>query len=105
MSTVLFRRVTEWECPNCDLTDVTFTPGPHSRFHSCKGLYGLSVGMVPAGTKCKIVAVERGDWIGKEDVQYAPETGRPVAMAVTVRDEGQDCTVYAPCARGSFREW
>lgn len=104
MTAVLLTPVTEWECPNCDFTDVTFNPAPHSRFHSCRGLYGLSVAMVPAGTKCKIVAIERGDYIGGEDVQYAPETGRPVALAVTVRDEGQDCMVYAPCARGSFRE-
>lgn len=102
MTAVLLRQVTEWECPNCELTDVTFTPGPHSRFHSCRGLYGLSVAMVPAGTKCRIVAVERGDWIGKEDVQYAPGNGRPVALAVTERDDGMDCVVYAPCATARF---
>jgi hypothetical protein len=105
VTAVLLRAEHRWSCPNCDLEDVTYDAGPHSRFHACRGLYGLSVAMVPAGTRCKIIAVEREEYIGAEDVQYAPETGRPVAMAVTVRDDGQDCTVFAPCARGSAREW
>lgn len=105
MTAVLLQAEHRWECPNCPLQDVTHAAGPHSRYHACKGLQGLSVPMVPAGTRCKIVAVEREEWIGAEDVQYAPQTGRPVAMAVTVRDDGQDCTVFAPCARGSAKDW
>jgi hypothetical protein len=102
VTAVLLQAEHRWSCPNCDFTDVTWNAGPHSRFHACAGLQGLSVAMVPAGTRCKIVAVEREDYIGAEDVQYAPQTRRPVAMVVTVRDEGQDCTVYAPCAVGRF---
>jgi hypothetical protein len=53
--------------------------------------------MVPAGTRCKVEAVERGDWVGKERVQLDGE-GRPVMSVVTTRDDGQDCTVLAPSA-------
>jgi hypothetical protein len=53
--------------------------------------------MVPAGTSCKVEAVERGDYVGRETVQTDGE-GRPVQSVVTTRDDGQDCTVYAPTA-------
>lgn len=87
-----------WECPNCDLQDVTREARVHQRMHPCQGLAGLTVPMVPAGTKCKVEAVEREDFIGTERVQYAPGSGRPVMAAVTTRDDGQDCTVFAPTA-------
>lgn len=65
--------------------------------HTCRGLTGLAVPMVPEGTAAKVEAVEREDWIGSEQVQTDAE-GRPVMAVVTTRDDGQDCTVYAPCA-------
>jgi len=86
-----------WSCPNCDLTEVTHEAEPHSRFHACRGLRGLTAPMVPDGTRCKVEAVEREDYVGKEMVQTDGE-GRPVMSVVTTRDNGQDCTVYAPCA-------
>ena len=92
-----------WECPNCDATHVTRQTLPHTPFHPCRGLRGLSVPYVPAGTRCKVEAVERGDWIGTEMVQTCGE-GRPVMAVVTTRDEGQDCTVYAPTAAASARD-
>lgn len=92
-----------WKCPNCTATDVTHEPRPHSRFHACRGLRGLVAPMVPAGTRCKVEAVERGDWVGKELVQV-DGNGRPVMAVVTTRDDGQDCAVLAPCAVGSVRE-
>jgi hypothetical protein len=58
--------------------------------------------MVPAGTRCKVEAVERGDWIGKEDVTVDGD-GRPVMSIVTTRDHGQDTAVFAPCAHASMR--
>jgi len=58
---------------------------------------GLVVPMVRAGVKSKLEIVERGDYIGKEKVQYDGE-GRPVMSVVTTRDEGTDCTVYSPVA-------
>jgi hypothetical protein len=53
--------------------------------------------MVPAGTKCKVEAIEREDFVGDETVTTDGE-GRPVMSVVTTRDHGQDCVVFAPCA-------
>jgi hypothetical protein len=86
-----------WECPNCDLTDVTHESGPHTRFHNCKGLRGLSAPMVPAGMKTKVEAREREDYVGNEKVQTDLDN-RPIMSIVTTRDEGQDCVVLAPVA-------
>lgn len=86
-----------WECPNCTATDVTHEVQPHTRFHACRGMKGLTAPMVPAGTRCKVEAHEREDWIGGELVQTDGE-GRPVMSLVTTRDDGQDCTVFAPAA-------
>lgn len=86
-----------WECPNCVETSMTRESRPHSRFHSCRGLRGLTAPMVPAGTACKVTAVERGDWVGRDLVQTDGE-GRPVMSVVTERDDGTDCAVLAPTA-------
>lgn len=91
---------TRWYCPNCPLEQVTREARPHSRMHACRGLFGLTVPMVQVGTRAKIEVVEREDYVGRERVQLAPETGRPVMAAVTTREDGQDCTVYAPAATG-----
>lgn len=97
MDIPIFQRENRWECPNCTHTDVTHEPEPHTRFHICRGLRGLNAPMVTAGTKCKIEARERDDYVGSELVQV-DGNGRPVMSIVTVRDEGQDCVVLAPCA-------
>lgn len=89
-----------WECPSCTLTEVTREARPHSRMHPCRGQAGLTVPMVPAGTRAEHRQREREDYIGDEQVQYAPGTGRPVMSVTTIRDDGEDCTVYAPTARG-----
>lgn len=88
-------------CPNCDFTLAT--ANPKQPFHPCRGLAGLMAPLVLDGTKAKVVAVERGDWIGKELVQ-TDGNGRPVMAIVTTRDDGQDCTVLAPTARASRRD-
>ena len=86
-----------WECPNCTATDVTHEAQPHTRFHSCRGLRGLTAPMVPAGTRCKVEAVEREDYVGRELVTVDGE-GRPVMAVETTRDAGTDRAVFAPCA-------
>lgn len=95
-----------WSCPNCDLTDVTHQrlgPGEAaSRFHACRGLKGMTAPMVPAGTACKVEAVEREDYIGEEDVTFDGDA-RPIMAVVTTRDHGQDRAVFAPCAHASLR--
>jgi len=86
-----------WTCPNCTHTDVTHEANPHTRFHACAGVKGLTAPMVPAGTKCKVEAREREDYIAGELVQTDGD-GRPVMSLITTRDDGQDCTVFAPTA-------
>jgi hypothetical protein len=92
-----------WACPSCDLTDVTREPRPHSRMHNCAGLGGLSVPMVPAGTKAHHETHEREDYIGGERVQTDAD-GRPIMSVTTTRDDGQDCTVYAPTATARWSD-
>jgi hypothetical protein len=87
-----------WSCPNCTDTQVTREARPHTPFHACRGLRGLSAPFVPAGTACKVEAREREDWVGRELVQTDGE-GRPVMSIVTTRADGSnDCAVLAPCA-------
>lgn len=97
MKPVLLLPERRWQCPNCTETAITREAQPHSRFHACRGLHGLTAPMVPAGTRCKVTAHEREDYIGTEIVQVAGN-GRPIMNVITTRDDGQDCTVYAPCA-------
>jgi hypothetical protein len=90
-----------WLCPNCDSAAVT--RDAKTPMHPCRGLAGLMVSLVPEGVRCKVEAVERGDYIGDEVVQ-ADGNGRPVMAVVITRDDGQDCAVYAPLAQGSVRD-
>ena len=86
-----------WSCPNCVQLTVTTEQRPHTPFHACPGLKGLTAPFIEDGTKAKLTVVERGDWVGRELVQTDGE-GRPVMAVVTTRDDGEDCTVYAPTA-------
>ena len=94
-------RVTRWECPHCNHTDVTREHLPHTRYHPCRT--GLTAPMVEVGVKCKVEMVERGDNIGKELVQ-TDANGRPVMAVRTTRDAGVDVTVYAPTAQATRRD-
>ncbi len=89
-----------WVCPNCDLTEVTV--GRPNRFHNCPGLFGLLSPMVVDGVRCKVVAEERQDYIGREDVPLTE--GRPYMAVRTVRDNGEDLAVFAPTAHVKIRE-
>lgn len=95
--TVILKPEQRWECPNCELKQVTHEVNPHTRFHACRGLNGLTAPMVPAGTKCEVKANVREDYVGKDDVQFDGE-GRPIMAVETVRDDGNDVAVLAPCA-------
>lgn len=96
--TLLLNTIRHWTCPNCGLAATTNEPKPHTKFHTCPKLRGLTAPMVPAGTKAKVVAHEREDYVGGERVQ-TDEAGRPVMSIVTTRDNGQDVAVLAPLAR------
>lgn len=87
-----------WECPNCSFTDVTHDARPHSRFHACAGLNGLIAPMVPAGSKVRVTAVQREDYIGTETVG-------PVMAVKTERADGSnDVAVFAPTATAQAKE-
>jgi hypothetical protein len=53
--------------------------------------------MIPAGTRCKIEAIDREDYVGDELVQ-TDGNGRPVMAIRTTRDDGVDCAILAPTA-------
>ncbi len=87
-----------WECPNCNATDVTREVQPHTRFHSCPGLAGLTAPMVPAGARVRVRANEREDYVGREDVRL-DDNGRPIMSITTDHEDGRrDCVVFAPTA-------
>jgi hypothetical protein len=95
VSIPLLRSEQFWSCPNCTTEDRTTDPRANP-FHRCRGLAGLTAPLVPAGTRCKVTAHEREDFIGRELVPL--HEGRPVAQVRTERDDGQDCLVFAPTA-------
>lgn len=90
-----------WVCPNCTLTQVTHLAEPHTRFHSCAGLKGLTAPMIPEGVNCKVEANEREDYLGTDLPQYDGD-GVPMMSVTTTRDDGTDCTVLAPTVRARF---
>ena len=99
----LLSSVTRWYCPRCQATDVTTRPEFHQQFHTCPKFGFLTVPFVREGVAAKIEAFEREDYIGDETVQL-DANGRPIMSIVTTRDEGQDCTVYAPVATATFHD-
>jgi hypothetical protein len=90
--------VRDWYCPNCGLRDQTREPRPHSRFHVCPRLRGLTAPMLPVGVAAKVEARDREDYAGRE-VLTKDENGRPVMSVVTTRDDGTDAIVFAPLAQ------
>jgi hypothetical protein len=87
-----------WYCPDCPAAASTFDDKlPH---HRCRGTaHGMMIPLREVGVSSKLQLVERGDVVGSELVQLSAE-GRPVMAAVTTYDDREDCTVYAPTARG-----
>lgn len=82
-----------WSCPNCTVTAVTV--GQPNRLHNCSGLAGLIAPLVLDGTRCRIRAVEREDYVGREDVRR-DGNGRPVSAVVTERPDGSNDVVVFP---------
>jgi hypothetical protein len=96
MSALILDSVQHWSCPNCPVTDRTV--GQANRFHQCRGLAGVTAPLVLAGVRCQVRAVEREDYIGKEDVQL-DGNGRPIMAVVTERSDGSnDLIAFAATA-------
>lgn len=95
--------VTRWHCRSCSFTDVTRETQPHSRFHPCAGLGGLTMPMLREGEDAQVVATVREDYVGREDVQYDGE-GRPLSSFVTEYADGHtDVAVLAPTVHATLR--
>jgi hypothetical protein len=93
---VILNAEQHWVCPNCPASARTV--GQPNRFHDCAALGGLTTPMVLEGVDCKVIALEREDYLNGEDVRWV--NGRPVSAVNVVRADGSnDCIVYAPTAR------
>lgn len=87
-----------WVCSRCDHRHVTREARPHTPFHPCKGMAGLTSPMTREGERVNVTVVEREDYIGGE-VVTRDANNRPI-MAVNVeRDGGNDVAVFAPMAK------
>ena len=95
----------DWECPNCDVTDhtVALPPGA-SRYHTCAGLHMLTAPLVRAGTRCKVVAEERDDYLG-EEAQRLGDDGKPYMAVRVVRNDGEDLAVNAGLAHARLGDF
>lgn len=93
--------VTRWHCRRCSFRDVTRQVQPHTRFHACAGLGGLTAPMLREGDDAIVRPRLREDYVGREDVQ-ADGDGRPVMSITTEYADGRtDLAVLAPTAHGS----
>ena len=98
--TVLVMPVRRWVCPNCKQTAITREANPHTRFHTCAGLKGITAPLIEEGTRVQVSAVEREDYVGDEQPQ-TDDTGRPVmAVRTDYADGRNDTAVLAPTATG-----
>jgi hypothetical protein len=88
--------ITRWECPNCDMTDVTRGLVPN-RYHTCAGLHMLTAPLVRAGTRCKVEAGERADYLNGDE-QARGDDGKPYMNVRVTRQDGEDLLVNAGLA-------
>jgi len=100
MPAVLLDTYTDWECHECSFTERTRPIPPGAvRMHICAGLHDLSAPLVKAGSDCKLVALERQEYLGDE-IQATGDDGRPYLGISTVYADGHnDLVVNAPVAR------
>lgn len=101
MSAVLLDSYQGWHCPNCGLTERTRPiPANAGRFHPCPKLHGLTAPMIRDGVDCKVIALERGDYL-RDSIQRHGDDGKPYMAVETVRADGStDRAVFAERAQG-----
>jgi len=76
---------------------LVFPKPGQTHLHTCSGLRGLTAPLLLMGTRAKVEAHEREDYVGNDSVQMDID-GRPIMSVVTTRDDGQDVVVFAPTA-------
>jgi hypothetical protein len=86
-----------WNCPHPDCMSYARTVDDKIPMHPCVGNYGLMIPLVRMGEKAKVTINMREDYVGRENV-FLDSRGQPVMSVTTTRDDGMDCTVYAPTA-------
>jgi hypothetical protein len=103
MTVLLLQAAQDWFCPNCPAAETTPPLPPNaSRFHGCPGLHGLTAPLVRAGTRCKVEAEERQDYLG-DDLQATGDNGKAYMAVRTTRDDGDDLLVNAGLAKAELR--
>lgn len=93
-----------WTCPECHRDHVTTLTEPHTPLHQCAGLHGAWAPFVPTGVHARLETVDRGDYVGK-DLVTCDGNGRPVMAVKTRRNDGEDCTIFAPCATARIGDY
>lgn len=86
-----------WDCSRCDATMATAEDQAGTPTHRCAGLSGMTIPFAPAGQSSGVRLVERGDYVGNEDVQR-DDDGRVWSHVVVSTDEADHVAVYAPTA-------
>jgi hypothetical protein len=71
----VLRPTQHWTCPNCTTEDVTHEARPHTRFHTCRGLRGLTAPLVPAGTNAAAGVASGAGTAHGAAVSLAPVSG------------------------------
>ena len=100
MKAWLLEAYQDYVCPNCGLNERVKPPLPPNatRMHTCPRLHMLTAPLVLAGADCKVVAVERGDYLNGAE-QRTGDDGRPYMAVVTEYADGRnDAAVFAPPA-------
>jgi len=95
-----------WECPSCGRQHVTKKPVVTSELHHCAALNGMIAPFVEVESNAgiakgsmRLVAVERGDFIGKEVGVRTDAEGKAIMAVQTERADGShDTHVFAPAA-------
>ena len=90
MSAPLLKSEHRWSCPNCMATKVTSYAAPHTPFHECRGLRGLTAPLVEDGVDCKVETVAAEDYEGPAQMLQYDGEGRAISAVVTTRDDGND---------------
>lgn len=97
---VSYRR--HWECVSCGYEHVSDEAGVIMPTHPCSTVGGLSVPLVEAGTKGKIVVQPWADY-QKNEITQNDQDGRPISSTTVVTDDREHVAILAPTAHASLR--